>query len=186
MEKNRNEKIRKLCFAAVMAAMIYVSTLFLKVEIPTPLGTMMLKAANALCLIAGILFGGVYGGAAAGIGSAVYDLTNPAYIASAPYTLVQFFLMGAVCGWISHARGADGKNMRLNAAGIIAGTLANFIFYVGRKLITALLLGNSFGAALVLIQTNVIVSFINGIVAVVIALVAATPLKRALAKAHVL
>ncbi|MBS7262695.1 MAG: ECF transporter S component [Eubacteriales bacterium] len=179
--------VKKIAFVGVMAAMIYVSTLYIKVEIPSPAGgTVMLKAANALCLLAGILFGGVYGGLAAGIGSSISDLMSATHVASAPYTFCQFFLMAAVCGWIAHARGKEGGDARLNTAAVIAGSLSNFFFYIGRKVITLLLAGSTFGAALAAVSTNVIVSFVNAVVGAVLAGLLALPLRKALIKAHIL
>ena len=57
---------------------------------------------NAFCLLAGFVMGPIGGGLASGIGAMLYDLTNPAYIASAPFTFVFKFLLAAVCGLIAH------------------------------------------------------------------------------------
>ncbi len=43
---------------------------------------------NVMCLLSGMLLGPLYGGIAAGVGSMLFDLTNPTYISSAPFTLV--------------------------------------------------------------------------------------------------
>ena len=65
----KQKKLLNYVLTAVMAAMIFVATYFLKIPISTPAGPTMLKVSNILILLAGILFGGVYGGLAAGIGS---------------------------------------------------------------------------------------------------------------------
>ena len=41
--------------------------------------------------LSGLLFGGISGGLASGIGGALYDLTNPLYITSAPVTFISKF-----------------------------------------------------------------------------------------------
>ena len=70
-----------LVIVGVMAALVFAATFFLKIgPIPTPVGPTQIKLANALCLLAGMLFGGVRGGLAAGIGSALFDLSNPAFV----------------------------------------------------------------------------------------------------------
>ena len=86
---------------ALMAAMIFVVTSFVRIPIEVPpAGETMLKVANVLCLLAGMWFGGVRGGLAAGIGSMLFDLSNPKYVASAPFTLLFFFMMAFICGTI--------------------------------------------------------------------------------------
>ena len=82
----------------MMAAVIFVLTMFVRIEIPTPTGYTNLKIANGFCLAAGMLFGGVYGGLAAGVGSMLFDVMDPKYITSAPFTFAFFFLMAFVCG----------------------------------------------------------------------------------------
>ena len=69
----------------VMAAIIFALTYFVRIEIPTPAGPTNLKLANAFILMSGMVFGGLRGGLAGGIGSMLFDLLNPAYIASAPF-----------------------------------------------------------------------------------------------------
>ena len=68
-----------LAFMGMMIALVFVSNY---ISIPT--GYSRLHAANAVCLLAGMLFGGVRGGIIAGLGSAIFDLTFPAYAAGAP------------------------------------------------------------------------------------------------------
>ena len=59
----------KLVFIAMLAALVYVVTLF---RFPL-LGTKV-HLANAVCLLSGLLMGPAAGGVAAGLGSALYDL----------------------------------------------------------------------------------------------------------------
>ena len=57
----------------LMAAVVFVVTMFLSIRIPTPTGTTMIKLANAFVLLCGLLLGPVRGGLAAGIGSMIFD-----------------------------------------------------------------------------------------------------------------
>ncbi len=59
---------------------------------------------NVLCLLSGMLLGPLQGGFAAGIGSMFFDLTNPAYITSAPFTFAFKFVMAWLCGKIVPGR----------------------------------------------------------------------------------
>ena len=68
MRKDRHPAYH-LALVGVMAALVYVVTMF-----RFPLLGSKVHFANAMCLLAGLLLGGGYGGAAAGLGSALYDL----------------------------------------------------------------------------------------------------------------
>ena len=70
MKMNAERKhLVRLVFAAVMAAMVFVVTLF-----RFPLLGSQVHFANAVCLLSGLLLGPVWGGFAAGMGSMLYDL----------------------------------------------------------------------------------------------------------------
>ena len=63
-----------IAFTAMMAAMVYVVTLF-----RFPLLGSKVHFANAVCLLAGLLLGPVTGGLSAGLGSALYDVLFGGY-----------------------------------------------------------------------------------------------------------
>ena len=86
--KNSRFTLYRIVIIGLMAAMVFVCTMFLGIRIPTPTGTTQLKTANAICLLTGLLFGGWTGGLAAGIGSALFDLTYPEWAAGAWLTLI--------------------------------------------------------------------------------------------------
>ena len=95
--------------------MCFVAT-FLHIDIPTPLGKTMIHLGNVMCLLSGMILGPLKGGLSAGLGSAVYDLFDPAYIAESPITFLMKFAMGATCGAIAK-RGGTGSR----AAGAVVG-----------------------------------------------------------------
>ena len=83
-----------LTFVGVMAAMVYVVTLF-----RFPLLGSKVHFANAVCLLAGMLLGPWWGGAAAGLGSALYDALAGGYdFINVLITFVSKFAMAFVCG----------------------------------------------------------------------------------------
>ncbi len=70
--------IRDIAEIGVLAALVFVATAFIKIgPIPTPAGPTMIKSGNIICLLGALLFGKTKGGLAAGIGSMLYDLTDP-------------------------------------------------------------------------------------------------------------
>ncbi len=88
--------ILKLVIAGVMAAIIYVVTMF-----RIPLGQSKVHFANSMCLLGGLLLGPVWGGSAAGLGSALYDVIAGGYgIVEALITFVSKFAMGWVAGFL--------------------------------------------------------------------------------------
>ena len=185
-----NEKKRSLTYdiviVGVMAAVIFVITSFVKIgPIPTPAGNTMIKLANAFCLLAGLLFGGLRGGLAAGIGSALYDLTDPRFVASAPFTLFFFFMMGLGAGAVSHMGGRKGKSVTWNIIGSIAGAVTYMVLYFCKKVIFLVAAGSDLGAAMTACSTIFITSGVNAVIGVVVAVPLAMVCRKALEKAGV-
>ena len=81
-----------LAFIGVMAAIVYVVTMF-----RFPLLGSKVHFANAMCLLAGLLLGPVTGGLSAGLGSALYDLLFGGYdFLTAAITFISKFAMAWV------------------------------------------------------------------------------------------
>ena len=93
--KKREFSIINITFIAMMAAMVYVVTLF-----RFPLLGSKVHFANAVCLLSGILLGPLQGGLAAGIGSAFYDAVTGYDLINVLITFVSKFAMAWVCGQI--------------------------------------------------------------------------------------
>lgn len=177
-----SKHLYRMIFTALMAAIVFVTTMFLKIEIPTPAGFTMLKVANVFCLFSGMLLGPVYGGLAAGIGSMLFDLSNPNYAPSAPFTLVFFFAMGCVCGLISHMNGKAGLDLKQNALGAFLGSLTYFVLNIGKSIVILMLAGSAFWPAVIANSTKMVTSGVNAVIAVVFATMLAKPLMAALEK----
>lgn len=114
---------KDIAFIGIMAAMVYVSSVFLQIPISTPIDNTRLHMGNVMCLLSGMLLGAVPGGLAAGIGSVFFDLTNPAYIASAPFTFVFKFVMAWICGRITSKAGTNKKRQF-----VLGGVLGSFVY----------------------------------------------------------
>lgn len=186
--RRQNQALIRIVYAGLMAAMIFVVTMLLRIPIPTPIGETQLKLGNVLCLLAGMLFGWLPGGLAAGIGSMLFDLFTPAYTADAPLTFVFFFTMAALCGVISRLGGARARNMKLNTLGAVTGALAYYVLYVVKNLLI-LTLGEKHMAldlAFIGFLPKMGISAINAVIAVVCSLLLIKPIQKALGAAHVL
>ena len=179
---NQRKTLQKTVFVGMMAAVIFVLTMFVRIEIPTPTGYTNLKIANGFCLAAGMLFGGVYGGLAAGVGSMLFDIFDPKYISSAPFTFVFFFLMAFICGIISHSGGKKGTSMPRNLIAAVCGAVSYWILYISKSVITLMLAGSEFVPAVVATIPKMITGGINVVTGVVVASIIIIPLQKAINK----
>lgn len=185
MENRKKISTYDLVIVGVMAAMIFVATLFLKIEIPTPTGVTMLKTGNILCLSAALLFGGWRGGLAAGIGSGLFDLTDPKFVSGAPLTFLFFFLMAFVCGKIAHSGGAEGKSKIRNAIAVLSGAILYVILYVSKSVIVLMLAGSAFEPAFIATLPKMATSLTNNTIAAVVSFIIIPALHLAVERAGV-
>lgn len=75
----------KLAMTALMAAMVFLFS-YISIPIPNPLLVTRVHLGNVMCLLSGLMLGGPLGGAAAGVGSFLFDLFDPVlYHLSAVY-----------------------------------------------------------------------------------------------------
>ena len=119
-------KTMALALGGMMVALVMVSNY---ISIPTAFSR--LHVANAMCLLAGLLFGGLRGGIIAGLGSAIFDLTFPAYAAESWVTFLTKGSMALVCGLIVHSKGR-----RLDAKlKVFLGALAGAVTYIALYLL---------------------------------------------------
>ena len=185
MADQKKFTVKDLAEIGVLAALVFVATYFLKIgPIPTPAGPTQLKMGNAVCLLGAMVFGKTKGGLAAGIGSAMFDLTQPAFVAGAPFTFAFFFAMAYVCGLVSKLSGNDGTNTKQNLIGAICGAGTYLVLHLGKSFITLILEGSEASAALVACSTNLVTSGINAIFAIVVSVLLAPVCKKALNRAY--
>ena len=111
-----------LVMSSIMATFVIIST-FLSIIIPIGEMNMTVHLGNITCLLAGVLLGPFYGGLSAAIGSAIFDILNPIYITSVPFTFVFKFIMTFICGIIAHSNGKKGESQFYNITGAVAGSL---------------------------------------------------------------
>lgn len=95
-------KIKRLTFTAIMAALCYVAFTFIQIKIPTPAGFTSFHLGNTFCILTALLFDGVMGGLAGAIGMGIGDLLDPAYVIVAPKTIIIKFIIGFISGYFAH------------------------------------------------------------------------------------
>lgn len=176
--------VKTLSLVGLMAALVYVTSAFLTIDIPTLIGSTRLHMGNVMCLLSGLLLGPWYGGLAAGIGSMLFDLTNPAYLTSAPFTLVFKFLMAFVCGCI--ARMGKEKLWAL-ICGTVTGAITYVILYLGKTFFKDFcVLGYPMEGVLTDLTTKAVTSTVNGVIAAICSVPLFAAIKPLLKKAHLL
>lgn len=169
MEKNKKKiTVREITLVGLMAAMVFVASQ-LSIPIPTAIGNTRIHLGNVLCLLSGLLLGPAGGGLSAGIGSALYDLTNPAYVTSAPSTFVFKFLMAWVCGILYRLWKNKGKTVLYSAIAGAAGAVTYVILYLGKSFFESyIFLQMPLEGVMLSIVQKGSVSLVNGIIAVII------------------
>ena len=185
-KKTRRVNLYYLASVALMTALVFVSN-----YIASPAfqisggGETRFHVANGFCLLAGFLLGPLGGGFAAGVGSMLYDFTNPMFIASSPFTLVFKFAMGAVCGLIAYGGHADAKRTARNIVAALAGNLLYILLFMTQSYLSdRIVRGFTHTAALVDVAGMSVVSLINCAVAVVIAVPLAFAIRAALDRSN--
>ena len=125
MGNQRVSRVYTIAFLGVMAAVVFVSNYF-----SIPVASSRIHMANAVCLLGGLLLGGVKGALAAGLGSALFDLTFPAYAAEAWITFINKGAMALVCGLIVHRGSKEPGRWRL-----VLGAFCGAALYIGLYLL---------------------------------------------------
>ncbi len=152
----------------IMAAAVYVSSAFIQIPIPTAIDNTRLHMGNVMCLLSGMLLGPLQGGLAAGIGSMFFDLTNPAYIASAPFTFLFKFFMAWICGKITSDHSTHLRQKYI--LGAIAGSFTYVVLYLSKSFIEhRFIVGLPTEAVMLTIAQKAVVSGINAVVACAVA-----------------
>ena len=118
---------------------------------------------------------------AAGIGSMIFDFTDPIYIASSPFTLVFKFTMGFLCGWIAYARQREGRRVGYNFLGAVVGQGAYMVLYLSKSFLEDIFFKQvETQTALVDVGTKALTSGANAVIAVLISVPLALALRKAL------
>ncbi len=182
MEKRKKISLYDLVAIGLMAAVVFVVTMFLSIRIPTPTGTVMIKLANAFILITGMLLGGWRGGLASGLGSMFFDLMTPEFVSVAWITFIRFFLMAYLCGVIAHWGGAKAKRWGQNLLACVTAAVFSSIFYAVKNILKLMLSGSAFVPAFIANIPKMITSVPNTLIAVVVAMVLLPALQEGFSK----
>jgi Predicted membrane protein len=181
-DKNTKYSAKSLAFIGLSAALVFAGS-WIQIPIPTAINNTRLHLGNVMCLLAGLLFGPVPGGLAAGIGSGFFDLTNPLYIADAPITFATKFAMAWICGKIAWRNGAKGQSAKQNIPAAATGAILYLFLYLLKNFVKSyFFLHIALPTIWIDLTQRAITSGINGLIAAVAAVPLAATLQRALSR----
>jgi len=124
------QHIRKIAFSALMAALVMAGSA-LRITLPVAIGsTTSFHLGNIMCALAGVLLGPLWGAGAAGIGSMLYDWTNPLYFSESWITLLTKAVYGLVAGLIAWSGNKKGASYARNQIASIAAAIAYALLYL--------------------------------------------------------
>ena len=173
----QKSKSYRIAAVGVLSAMVFAANF-----ISIPIGDVSrIHFGNVFCVLSGLLLGPVSGGLCSGLGGFFYDLFNPLYAAEAPITFCLKFVLGFVAGFVAHGFGRHGENRLFNAIGAVAGSLSYVAVYLLKNFINEYyILRNPIETVVTKLVIKGSSSVVNGITAVIVALILLPAFKKAM------
>lgn len=159
--------VSRIAFVGVMAALIFAAS-----KIAIPLFSSRVHLGNTLCILAGLLFGPLTGGLAAGIGSALTDLLSGYGAQDMLITFASKLAMAAVAGLILRLgrRGSPRGRVLLSVVGSVAGAWLYVGLYMLKHLVRqALVYQVGWSATVAVLLEKLPASAINAVFAMICA-----------------
>ena len=176
---------KHLVLTALLAALTVAGSA-LRVTLPIEIaGTTSFHLGNIMCALSGLLLGPWLGGLASGLGSAIYDLTNPLYIPECWITFLTKGAYGLAVGlvvWKSKDSWGYVKAILATAVGALTYAilyLAKSYFYNG-----LLIKGLTSAAALTTVIAKLPATIFNAVVAIIFAPILGIAIRKALERNH--
>ena len=189
--KSKNISTKKIVMVALLAALTVVGSM-LRIKVPSIVGTSAFHLGNIMCALSGILMGPWFGGLAAGLGSAIYDMMDPIYITECWITFITKGAYGMVAGFVAwygkKGWSASEKSAYVRALlATVAGALTYAVLYLCKSCFYSGLLikglpFNSLGA--VALEKLPATTF-NAVVAIIVAPLLAVAISKALEAARI-
>lgn len=177
---------KRIAMAGLLAALTFAGSA-MRITIPVSIaGTSAFHLGNIMCALSGILLGPWLGGAAAGIGTFLYDMTNPAYIDEAWMTFLMKGAYAVASGLVIRVGSKKDFGYFKAALATIAGALAYAVLYLGKTYFYRGLFkqGLTAHAAWIGMLSKVPATVFNAVIAIIIAPILAVAIRKALEKNH--
>ena len=183
---NKSFSTKKIALVGMMAAVVFAGN-YARIVIPISLGGQTaFTLANIFCCLSGLIMGPI-GGLASGIGSLLYDLTDPRFVADCWITFITKGAMGFAAGLV--VKGALKQNKLTYGralAGTAVGCIAYYILYFAKTFFYTGLLKQGLPApgAWLLVIEKVPASVFNAAVALIAAPPITLIILQALKRSH--
>lgn len=178
---NKSFSTRKLALLGMLAAVVFAGN-YARIVMPLAIGSQTsFTLANIFCCLSGLIMGPI-GGLASGIGSALYDLTDPRFISDCWITFLTKGAMGLFAGLgVQKALKEDRLTYSRALIGTGMGCVVYYILYFAKTFFYTGLLKQGLPApgAWLLVMEKIPASLFNA----AIALIAAPPLVLAIRSA---
>ena len=182
---------KKIVLTALLAALTVAGS-YARITLPLDIaGTTSFHLGNILCALSGILLGPFYGGLAAGLGSAIYDMLNPLYISECWITFITKGAYGLVAGLIAwRVKKGWTASIRFSYLWALLATVGGALTYAALYLAKSyfysglLIHGLTPDAALLTVIGKLPATTFNAAVAIIGAPLLAMAVEKALEKAH--
>lgn len=194
MGKREYDGLRKLCMAALFAALCYVGFAYFQIKIPVGDDATSFHLGNVFCVLAALIIGGLWGGLAGAVGMTIGDLLDPVYITSAPKTFLLKLCIGLIAGLVAHKVFRISKDTQRKvplpvatviscAAGMAFNVVADPVVGYFYK---TYVLGVPQDASKILAKIGALTTSVNAVIAVIAATVFYLALRPALKKTKLL
>ena len=181
-----NQKIstKRIAMAGLLAALTAVGSA-LRITIPVSIGgNTAFHLGNIFCALSGILLGPGLGGLAAGLGSAIYDMTNPVYISEAWLTFLMKGAYALASGLV--ARKLKCGTYLRDLIATSAGAVTYAVLYLAKSFLkTMIVSGTPADAAFLAMGLKLPATIFNMAVAIIIAPILAIAISKALEQNHI-
>lgn len=184
--RSRSNSTLKLAVLAMMTALVFASN-YLRITMPIPIaGNTSFTLANIMCCLSGLLLGPI-GGLASGLGSMLFDFTDPRFVSECWITFLTKGAMGLGAGLVmwKASRREDPTYLRC-LSGAALGCVIYYILYFAKSYFYNGLLveGLPPAVALATLPLKVPASLFNGIIAIVAAPLLCMLIRNALKRSH--
>ena len=86
------QSLHRIILIGLFSSLVFVTT-YMKFVIPIPGGYTMIHLGHASCLLAGLLLNPTDGALSSALGSTLFDLFDPLFFTSAPFTFLFKFVL---------------------------------------------------------------------------------------------
>ncbi|CAM3093337.1 ECF transporter S component [Lactiplantibacillus plajomi] len=158
----KSEQLKKIVFAGLFAAIIFVGISMLRIPLPAIVGRPFIHFGNILTVLAVMFLGFGYGAAAGAIGLGLFDILN-GYAATSWLTIIEAIILAAMVSWsyksIHYEEDELGK---LYWVSLVAG-LTKIVTSWCTGVIEALMVGTALNVAVIGAFTSLLAATINSI-----------------------